>query len=170
MPTLYKADDSGLLISLLGGEGVFLEPAAVLDGLMSEQADAKPHNLPHSIAEIVAHLCYWQEWMNRCATTGFSGLPPHAADGWPAVPAGRWDSLRMRYLHSIEEAKRIAAESDSLGHHLLPPGVQDPFFAKASLGSGIVHTALHNAHHLGQIITLRQLIGSWPPPGGSMTW
>jgi uncharacterized damage-inducible protein DinB len=169
MPTLYKADDSGLLISLLGGEGVFLEPAAVLDGLTADQAHAKPHDLPHSIAEVVAHLLYWQEWVNGRATVGFRRIPEHAAQGWPAVPADGWDALRLRYLHAIEEAKRLAA-SVSLDDGLLPPGTQDPFFAKESLGSGVVRTALHNAHHLGQVITLRQLIGAWPPPRGGMTW
>jgi hypothetical protein len=30
--------------------------------------------------------------------------------------------------------------------------------------------ATHTAHHLGQIIVLRQLLGAWPPPAGSWTW
>jgi hypothetical protein len=29
---------------------------------------------------------------------------------------------------------------------------------------------VHNAHHLGQIILLRQLFGAWPPPSGRFTW
>ena len=33
-----------------------------------------------------------------------------------------------------------------------------------------VHVATHNAHHLGQVILLRQLAGKWPPPSGSWTW
>ena len=170
MTMLYRIDDRGLLLSVLSGEGVFLEPAAVLEGLTADQAHAKPQSLPHSIAEIVAHLCYWQEWLNACATAGFTEFPEHAADGWPAVPADGWGALHMRYLRSSEEGRRIAAESESLADPLLPPGVEIPVLAKESLGSAIVHTAMHNAHHLGQIITLRQLIGSWPPPGGAMTW
>ena len=50
------------------------------------------------------------------------------------------------------------------------PGVEIPVLAKESHGSGIVHAALHNAHHLGQVITLRQLMALWPPPGGTITW
>jgi uncharacterized damage-inducible protein DinB len=170
MTALHTIDDRNLLINTLGGEGVFLGPIRVLDGLTPDHAHAKPHGLPHSIAEIVAHMCYWQEWFNGCAVTGFTGIAQHAADGWPAVPADGWDAVRTRYLQSIEEAKRIAAESDSLGAPLLPPGVQIPVLAKESHGSGIVHAALHNAHHLGQVITLRQLMGLWPPPGGTITW
>jgi uncharacterized damage-inducible protein DinB len=169
MTTLYRIDDRNLLISVLSGEGVYLGPAAVLDGLTAVQAKAKPHGLPHSIAEIVAHMCYWQEWFNGCAVAGFTGIAEHAADGWPAVPPDGWEAIRTRYLHSVEDAKRIAAESDSLGDSLLPPGVQIPALAKESRGSGILQAAVHNGHHLGQIITMRQLMGLWPPPAGTIT-
>ena len=30
--------------------------------------------------------------------------------------------------------------------------------------------ALHNAHHYGQIITLRQQMSLWPPEAGGVTW
>jgi uncharacterized damage-inducible protein DinB len=170
MTTLNRIDDRNLLISVLSGEGVYLGPAAVLDGLTADQAQAKPHGLPHSIAEIVAHVCYWQEWFNACAVAGFTGIVEHAADGWPPVPPNGWEAIRTRYLHSVEEAKRIAAESGSLGDSLLPPGVQIPALAKDSRGSGILQAAVHSGHHLGQIITMRQLMGLWPPPAGTITW
>jgi uncharacterized damage-inducible protein DinB len=170
MATLYKADDPDLLTSLLSGEGVHLEPGAVLDGLTADQAHAKPHGLPHSIAEIVAHMCYWQEWFNNCALIGFTGIAAHAVDGWPAVRPDEWDALRTRYLHSVGEAQRIAAESGSLGEPVLPPGVDVPSLANESRGAGLLHAAVHSSHHLGQIITIRQLLGLWPPPKGSMTW
>ena len=73
MATLYKADDRNLLTSVLVGESVHLEPGAILDGLTNEQAQAKPHDLPYSIAELVAHMCYWQEWFNACLVSGFAG-------------------------------------------------------------------------------------------------
>ena len=170
MNTLYKVDDRSLLASVLNGEGVFLGPAKLLDGLTADQASTKPHPLPHSIADIVAHLCYWQEWWNHCAVGGYPGVPRHAAESWPAGSAGDWDALRTRYLESIEEAKRIAAQSDSLNDSILPPDVPNPVLSKESRGSGLLHAAVHNSHHLGQIITLRQLLGLWPPPAGSMTW
>jgi uncharacterized damage-inducible protein DinB len=170
MSTLYRIDDRELLAGVLNSEGAFLGPADVLDGLTPDQAHAKPHGLPHSIAEIVAHMCYWQEWFNGCAVSGFSGIPQRAEDGWPAVPADGWPAARTRYLDAIDEARRIVFASDSLGQALLPPGVEIPFLTRESLGSGILHAAVHGGHHLGQIITLRQLLGLWPPSAGSMTW
>jgi uncharacterized damage-inducible protein DinB len=158
------------LTATLAGEGLFLAPAVVLDGLPEDKAHAKPHNLPHSISEIVAHMCFWQEWSNRCAVDGFAGMAQHAAEGWPAVPPDGWQALRTRYLQAVEEAKRIAEESGSLGERLLPPGVEIPALARESRGSCLLQAAVHSGHHLGQIITMRQLMGSWPPPGGTLTW
>ena len=170
MTTVYRFDDPRLLASILNGEGTYLGPSAVLDGLSEEHVHAKPHGLPHSIAEIVAHMCYWQEWFNACAETGFTGVPEHAPEGWPDPSNSSWAALRERYLRVIETAKRIAAEADSLNEPLLSAGIHIPPLAKESRGSGILHGAVHGSHHLGQIITMRQLMGLWPPPAGSMTW
>ena len=170
MNTHYQIHDRNLVSDLLSGEGGFHGPAVVLDGLTAAQALAKPHGLPHSIAEIVAHMCFWQEWFNDCALVGFTGVPEHAADGWPTVSAESWDTLRQRYLAAIDKAKQIVADSAFLSEPLLPTGLSIPFLEKESRGSGILHAAIHSGHHLGQIITLRQLLGLWPPPAGSMTW
>ena len=32
------------------------------------------------------------------------------------------------------------------------------------------HVGQHNAHHLGQVVILRQFLGLWPPPAGTFTW
>ena len=170
MSALYRADDRHLATSMLAGEGVHLDPAAILDGLTDAQAHAKPHGLPYSVADVVAHMCFWQEWFNACLVSGFTGIPQHSVDGWPAVPAGGWDALRERYIKSIGEAKRIAAESDSLTDSLLPPGANVASLARESCGSALLRGAMHNSHHLGQIITMRRLMGLWPPPGGTITW
>ena len=143
MRALHTIEVRALLVGLLSGEGGFHGAAAVLEGLSTEQALSKPHDLPHSIAEIVAHMCYWQEWFSQCAAEGFTGVAEHAAEGWPAVAPDGWEALRARYLHAIEVAKQIAATSRTLGDPLIPPGVPIPFFAKESKGSGILHPVVH---------------------------
>src|SRR6188474_3289291 len=121
MSALYRADDQNLLTSLLAGEGVHLDPARILDGLTDAQAHTKPGGLPYSIADVVAHICFWQEWFNSCLVSGFTGIPKHSVGGWPSVPVGGWDALRERCVRSIDEAKRLATESTSLAEPLLPP-------------------------------------------------
>ena len=170
MAPLYKADDRELLTSLLAGEGVHLDPAAILEGLTDQQAMARPAGLPYSIAEVVAHMCFWQEWFSACLVSGFSGIPQHSVDGWPSVPPGGWDALHERYVRSLDEAKRISADSSSLSDPLLPPDAKVASLARESRGSALLRGALHNSHHLGQIITMRRLMGVWPPPSGTITW
>jgi hypothetical protein len=169
MTSLYKFDDRELLTSVLAGESVHLEPAAILDGLTDAQAHTKPHGLPYSIADVVAHMCFWQEWFNACLVSGFTGIPQHSVDGWPAAPAGEWDVLRQRYIRSIDKAKRITAGPDSLSGPLLPPEAVASL-ARESRGSALLRGAMHNSHHLGQIITMRRLMNLWPPPGWTITW
>jgi uncharacterized damage-inducible protein DinB len=89
-------------------------------------------------------------------------------DGWPPVQAGGWDVLRDRYLRSIDAAKQIAATA-SLVEPLLP-NAEVPSLAKESRGSAALRAAVHNSHHLGQVITMRRLMGLWPPPGGTIEW
>jgi len=52
----------------------------------------------------------------------------------------------------------------------LTPAIEFPSLAHYSRRDVLVHVATHNAHHLGQVILLRQLLGVWPPPSGSWTW
>ncbi len=83
---------------------------------------------------------------------------------------GGWDDLRARFLASVETTQRLARECTTLDQKFLPEGSPLPFFERETIGSGLLHAAVHSSHHLGQIVTLRQLLGAWPPEAGSMTW
>ena len=131
----------------------------VLEGLTEEQAIARPHGLPHSIAEIIAHMCYWQDLFNNAAQQGFTGFPEHAEYGWPAIAPGEWDSLRARFLATIELTQQLALSCDRLDEKLLPENFPLPFWQRESIASALLHGVVHSSHHLGQIITLRQLMG-----------
>jgi len=168
--TLYKTSDRELLKSIAGVDTGFHKPEVVLDGLTDEQALMKPSGLPHSIADIVAHMWYWQEFFNRAAREGFSGFPEHADEGWPKVGPGEWEAVRDRFLASVEATQGLAMTCGKLDDRLLPEGFPIPFWERESLGSGLLHGAVHSAHHLGQVVLLRQLMGLWPPAAGSMTW
>lgn len=167
---LYLTTDRELLKAIAAFQAGFHPPAVVLEGLTEEQATAKPHGLPHSIADIVGHMCYWQDLFNGIAQQGFTGLPEHAEEGWPSMEAGEWDALRERFLASVELTQQLALTCDRLDEKLLPDDFPVPFLQRESVGSGLLHAAVHSSHHLGQVVTLRQLLGLWPPKAGSMTW
>ena len=167
---LYVVSDRELLQSLSTFEVGFQPASVVLEGLTEEQATAKPHGLPHSIADLVGHMYYWQEFFSSVATDGFSGFPEHAEDSWPKLASGEWNSLRDRFLAGVEKSQQLAMTCPRLAEKLLPEDSPLPIWERESIGSGLLHACVHNAHHLGQVVTLRQLMQLWPPSGGSMTW
>jgi uncharacterized damage-inducible protein DinB len=97
--------------------------------------------------------------------------PPaaNASLGWPAATGDEWESLRKRLLEGLEQARKIAVQESASVRRIDPP-IEFPALANYTLADAITHVAMHNAHHLGQIITLRQIAGAWPPPEGSWTW
>ena len=92
-----------------------------------------------------------------------------AATGWPAVAPGTWPELHRQFLSTLERAAALGAEPGRLAAPIAP-AIEFPPLASFTIRDALVHMATHNAHHLGQVITLRQIMGLWPPPSGSYTW
>jgi uncharacterized damage-inducible protein DinB len=112
-------------------------------------------------------MLFWQEWfLDRCQGRA-TPIPETASGGWPGAGAAEWEPLRSRFLANLE---RAAAIYEAGGDEVIAPAIEIPFMASYTIRDAMTHMAMHNAHHLGQIITLRQIGGSWPPPKGGMTW
>jgi uncharacterized damage-inducible protein DinB len=157
------------LKSLLRGAHAYLSPTAALGGLSAADAASRPANVPHSITEIVAHMAFWQEWfLDRCDGKVVPS-PTSAALGWPEVDEENWDAVRERFDAGFTRALTLAEDRERLGQPIAPP-IEMKHLATYTVGDVLTHVALHNAHHVGQVITIRQLLGSWPPPAGSWTW
>ena len=146
-----------------------MPPARALEALAAGDAERRVPGLNHSIAEILSHMDFWQEWF--CGRCEGSGVPPAAtADrGWPHVAPGTWPELQRRFLLGLERVVVIGEREGRLDTPVTPP-IEFPPLAHCTIRDALVHIANHNAYHLGQIIQLRQMIGAWPPPSGSWTW
>ena len=146
----------------------YIAPGRALEALATEDADRLVPGAPHTIAAIVAHLAFWQEWLlARCEGRG-TPMPTSAAVGWPAPAPGTWPAVRDRFLDGLERLTGFAAAVDP-ARPVTPP-LEFPPLARYTVADVLVHVATHNAHHLGQVVLLRQLMGRWPPPSGSWTW
>jgi uncharacterized damage-inducible protein DinB len=157
------------LHSILRGAHAYLPADATLAGLTTAEAAIRPENAEHSIAEIVAHMAFWQQWfLDRC-----DGLtvpaPPRAELGWPAVAGMSWDQVYERFDGGFKRAISLA-EDEGRTAQPIAPALEFGHLAHYTVADALVHVALHNAHHLGQVITLRQMMGTWPPPAGRWTW
>jgi uncharacterized damage-inducible protein DinB len=144
-----------------------LAPAKVIEGLDARDAERRVDRTPHSIAEIVAHLTFWQAWFHARCTGRREPMPASAAVGWPNVDPGSWPSIEANFLERLAALTSLASGDVSTP---VSPAIEFPPLAKYTIADALVHAATHNAHHLGQVVTLRQLLGAWPPPAGSWTW
>ena len=95
-------------------------------------------------------------------------MATHAADGWPNVTAADWPELRRRFEAGLLEAIALG-EAPGLDTPL-SPAIDFPPLAEYTRHEALIHIAQHNSHHLGQVVSARQLLGRWPPRAGSWTW
>jgi uncharacterized damage-inducible protein DinB len=146
----------------------YLSPRLALEGLTPDLAERRLPGTPHTIAAIVAHMTFWQAWfLERCDGTA-GPMPASAALGWVPPEAGRWDALRDDFLTGVDRLVALGDASDR--GRLIDPPIEFPPLGQYTVDDVLVHVGIHNAHHLGQVVLLRQLLGAWPPPAGSWTW
>lgn len=148
---------------------VHIPPARALEGLAADDAERRVAGANHSVAEIVAHLTFWQTWFTQRIDGVHEPMAASAALGWPAVAPGSWNELQARYVAGLERLVAIGEDASRLDRALDPP-IEFPPLAHYTTRDALVHVSNHNAHHLGQVVLLRQLMGTWPPPGGGWTW
>ena len=147
----------------LSGEDAHVETASVLDGLQWKLAGKRLDGVPHSVLQLVNHMIYWQEWVVKWLDGKKPRAPKHAAGSWPGKvsPLNRreWERTVRRFRNAIVELDRRSNQSDLLSKH----GKWTHLEMLHIIGS-------HTSYHIGQVAFMRQLLGSWPPPSGGVTW
>jgi uncharacterized damage-inducible protein DinB len=147
----------------------YIPPARALEQLSCEDAERRADGAVHSIAEIVAHAAFWQDWfLSRCEGSA-APMVRKAADGWPAVVPRSWPGVHDRFVRGLERAVALADHEGGLDRRIAP-AIEFAPLADYTVKDALTHVSVHNAHHLGQVITRRQGMGLWPPPSGSWTW
>lgn len=155
------------LIDAFVGEGAHVSPMNALDGLAAAKARQRVHPELHTIWEILAHIVDAQDWLLAALGRRELAHRSSAAETWPTMPLARgaskaWAELVEHFVKGLKKATRLARTK-----HLCDPPRPD---SNRTYGSTLVTLADHNAYHLGQIVTLRQMLGVWPPPSGGCTW
>lgn len=150
-----------LLPKLFRGGQAYVGVEAALSDLSPELAATRPEKLPHSVAELVAHINWWNRWMLDIIEMGEAQpYPKHAADTWPSVNAEGWSRTKNEFYELLAR----------IDPHAARPDLSNPVNHEETIGELLADMALHTAHHFGQIVTVRQALGAWPPAGGGDTW
>jgi uncharacterized damage-inducible protein DinB len=143
-----------------------IHPDRALEGLIETDAERRLAGVEHSIAAIVAHMGFWQDWFCRRCDGAAEPMAATAAHGWPEVKAGSWLAVRAQFAAGLERAVALGERRN----RPIEPPIEFDQLAHYTIGDALVHIAQHNSHHLGQVILLRQMMALWPPPAGSWTW
>ena len=158
MPKNDKALREHVLYLLRGG-GAHVTFEAAIEDLPAALRGKKPKGASHSPWEILEHLRIAQ-W----DILEFSRNPKHVSPAWPvgywpdkpAPPNDRaWNKTVRAFRADLESmCQLVEAESTAL-------------FAKIPYGNGqtVLREALlvadHNAYHLGEMVVVRRMLGSW---------
>lgn len=138
----------------------FVSLKSALEGLTAEQAAWKPANVDNSIWESVNHIVFWNErWLQRYRgelnepqdvenkSTFWSG------EDWQATIA-KLDSVMQEWRQKLQDIDDAKLDS--------PVNAQ----YQAPWRSPLAQQNIHNAYHIGQILLLRKLQGSWDTEKG----
>ena len=130
-----------------------------VEGLASNLRGVRVEGFPHSAWELLEHLRITQhDILDFCRNPKYAERE-WPKDYWPPTDAppspAAWDES-VAGFHRERDALKLLANDAALD-----------LFAKIPHGSGqtyfreLLLIADHNAYHLGQLVTVRRLLGAW---------
>lgn len=154
-----------LVETALEGRGSHVPTAAVFDGLDWCLAGRRPEGSPFTIWQLLNHMIYWQDFSLSLLQGVEPPPPPHASDSWPGGAAPESEQVWLEAVAHFQ--KGLAASRGEAQQDLEAPTPARPGQSRAER---LASNASHNSYHAGQVVLLRRMLGSWPPPGGGDTW
>ncbi len=100
---------------LLAGNAAFTPPSRILADVPAAARTRRPDGAPHSIAEELWHITYWQDLFFRWARREQLSYPSHANERWTAfavLDEDEWRGLVERFETGLAAIAGIAGESD----------------------------------------------------------
>ncbi len=123
----------------------------------------KTENSPYTIWQILKHINFWQGRFISYIKKDLTPSSLSAKEGWafPASPSSE-DELQ----NEIDKFNSSLDEAMSLNKDELEKKAQ-----QYKTGYDVLQAmASHISYHIGEIVFLRRMLGSWPPPSGGDTW
>ena len=144
------------LVALVRGRQAHLDAPATLAGIPPDRVNDRAPGWDRSLWDLVEHLRFTQADILEFVAGDYADKA-WPADYWPDHPAGPGDWRRSvaAFLDGIDALAALAETADLTAELPHAPGY--------TVLRQVLLAADHNAHHLGQVIALRRLLGLWPP-------
>lgn len=142
--------------------GGFVPRARLLSGLTLAQVGAQPHGAPHSIYGELWHAAMCQKILLEGGTAALEAWPfeDHFPKDEAPASQGAWDELVAAFL--AESARAVRRGDDTAWLESLENADYDWTWRNV-----LEFLTMHSAYHLGKIVSLRQILGAWPPPSAA---
>jgi uncharacterized damage-inducible protein DinB len=131
----------------------FVPANIAVEGLTADQAKWTDGSGNHSVGQLANHLIFW----NREELAKFKGEQPEKFSGnndetFNSFDSKQWNSTVKQLDEVLAEWERAVEGADEK--------------KLEAWASTIAHIGAHNAYHVGQIVYVRKLQGSWDPNKG----
>jgi hypothetical protein len=147
------------LVNLLSGRGAHVDWKGSFRGVPPKLRGVRASELPYSLWELLEHmrLAQWD-------ILEFSRDAKHVSPEWPAgywpssqAPpnAKAWDKSLKLFARDLTAMQKLVANSKTDLFAKIPHGTGQTILREALL------VADHNAYHLGQVLTVRRILGIW---------
>ena len=134
-----------------------------LKGLPTELRGRRPSGFPHSAWELLEHIRIIQhDLLEFLQNPDYEEKLQWPKDYWPAnaAPASEkaWNETVAGWRKDRMALERFTTDSEIDLTAKIPHGTGQTYLRT------VLVAVDHAAYHVGQIVTVRQLIGAWPPP------
>jgi uncharacterized damage-inducible protein DinB len=131
----------------------FVPANTAVEGLTPEQASWRDGKGNHSIGQLANHLVFW----NQEELAKFKGEPPVKFSGNNDETFNNFDS--KKWAATVQQLDQVLTDWEKAIETADDKKLESWY-------STIAHIGTHNAYHIGQIIYIRRLQGSWDPEKG----
>ena len=148
------------VLELLEGRGAHADFDSAVSGFPVARAGEKPRGFPHTAWQLLEHMRIAQ-WDILEFSRNSRHVSPAFPDGyWPptAAPPTKtaWSKSVRGFRSDLKAMRKLVADPAVDLFARIPHGEGQTLLREALL------VADHKSYHLGQIVSLRRLLGAWP--------
>lgn len=148
------------LIYLLRGGGAHVDFDSAIAKLSPKLRGAKPPGIPHTPWRLLEHMRIAQWDILEFSRNSKHVSPDFPAGYWPKGDAppdtSAWTQSVKSFRRDLKEMQALVASPSTDLFAPIPHGDGQTILREALL------VADHNAYHLGELVTVRRLLGAWP--------
>jgi len=131
----------------------FVPANVAVEGLTPQQASWTDGSGNHSVGQLANHLIFW----NRQELAKFKGETPEKFSGNNDETFNNFDA--KKWAETVQQLDQVMTDWERAVE-----AADDKKLEKWA--SVIAHIGAHNAYHIGQMVFVRKLQGSWNPEKG----